>query len=263
MEPAKKSKNSSILTDFYKITSVSEAISWKRMKKTVLNEIKTALKEKTQAAIADFGCGWGNDIFMINNALRKPAIKYFGFEKEAERTNAANKFAKIRGIKNCTFVPTNVFKHNFKGEFDLVLSSEVIEHLDGKKFLEKTNQALKKGGTLILTTPNDRYLPKRIFYKLGFGRAKEKMAAQIREERLPQDWTDLQHTDLLNAKKLEQMLENAGFLVEKKLRGTITYGGAWLDNNKPLFLFLQFLDWILPKTWISCSWDMVFVAKKN
>jgi 2-polyprenyl-3-methyl-5-hydroxy-6-metoxy-1,4-benzoquinol methylase len=46
-----------------------------------------------------------------------------------------------------------------RGEFDVVVSQEVLEHIvDKPAYLEVAHQALKPGGYLILTTPNVRVL---------------------------------------------------------------------------------------------------------
>ncbi len=54
------------------------------------------------------------------------------------------------------------------GEFDVVLSTEVIEHLTKpKELFARASELLKPGGTLILTTPYHGYLKNLAFSVLG------------------------------------------------------------------------------------------------
>lgn len=75
-------------------------------------------------------------------------------------------------VKNRNVVVLNIEKDKlpFKPEaFDLVLFSEVMEHLVGNPlvYLEKFRIILKKSGTLLVTTPNAAGIHKRIFSLLG------------------------------------------------------------------------------------------------
>jgi 2-polyprenyl-3-methyl-5-hydroxy-6-metoxy-1,4-benzoquinol methylase len=52
--------------------------------------------------------------------------------------------------------------------FDIVFASEVIEHVvDTDRFLAELNRVLKRGGTLVLTTPNSAFWVYRLFSLLG------------------------------------------------------------------------------------------------
>jgi len=54
----------------------------------------------------------------------------------------------------------NILEYNFKENYyDVVISQEVIEHIvDQELYLKICNRVLRKGGYLILTTPNKRVL---------------------------------------------------------------------------------------------------------
>ena len=54
--------------------------------------------------------------------------------------------------------------------FDIVHAGEAIEHLyDTDSFVQECRRVLKKGGKLIITTPNTLSLPRRILYFFGRG----------------------------------------------------------------------------------------------
>ena len=56
----------------------------------------------------------------------------------------------------------------FKEEFDVVIATELIEHLyDHYKFLANVNNCLRKGGYLFLSTPNSSHIFFRMRYLLG------------------------------------------------------------------------------------------------
>lgn len=57
------------------------------------------------------------------------------------------------------FAPGNVFDLNAAGKFDVVLITEIIEHVaHPDEFLRKISRLSKPGGHIVMTTPNGRYV---------------------------------------------------------------------------------------------------------
>ena len=89
--------------------------------------------------ILDFGCGLGQNIYYLPNAMGYDISK-FGVE-----------FCKKKNIK----ATNNVDEVNNES-FDIVLSTHVLEHHPNpKQMLEQIFSKLKKGGTLILVIPHE------------------------------------------------------------------------------------------------------------
>lgn len=64
---------------------------------------------------------------------------------------------------NISFVCENFLDIDYSKQFDGIVLSEVIEHLiEHDIFLEKIHRALKPGGYLFCTTPNQKYLLNRL-----------------------------------------------------------------------------------------------------
>lgn len=58
-----------------------------------------------------------------------------------------------------TYAPGNVFDLGMQGQFDVVLITEIIEHVaHPDEFLQKIGQLVKPGGHVVMTTPNGEYL---------------------------------------------------------------------------------------------------------
>jgi len=77
------------------------------------------------------------------------------------------KILKKKGFmaKQCDFNEKLPFRNK---SFDAVISLEVIEHLEKSEFfLQEINRILKKGGVLILSTPNFAWFPYRLRHLLG------------------------------------------------------------------------------------------------
>jgi 2-polyprenyl-6-hydroxyphenyl methylase/3-demethylubiquinone-9 3-methyltransferase len=56
------------------------------------------------------------------------------------------------------FAPGDVFTLGFDSEFDVVLITEIIEHVaHPDEFLKKIAQIVKPGGYIVMTTPNGEY----------------------------------------------------------------------------------------------------------
>ena len=59
-----------------------------------------------------------------------------------------------------TFAQGDITSYRSSKKFDVVISSEVIEHIDDKKsFFDTARSLLKPGGHLIITTPNAKLYP--------------------------------------------------------------------------------------------------------
>lgn len=117
------------------------------------NRVEVAYKitssMKNKPFVLDLGCGFGEAVRYFNER----SIKTIGVDscphsiRECVRQDKNNKYL----IGNALNIP---FKPN---TFDIVLFLDVIEHLPkGKeiKALKEINRVLKKGGMVILSTPN-------------------------------------------------------------------------------------------------------------
>ncbi|MFH1307828.1 MAG: class I SAM-dependent methyltransferase [archaeon] len=101
---------------------------------------------KNKIKILDLGCGRG--------WLTKELSKYGEAEGADQCIEQANKL-----YPEINFFEFNISKNKIKSKYDLIVSSEVIEHLsqkDQKKFIKIINNSLTSTGCLILTTPNKK-----------------------------------------------------------------------------------------------------------
>lgn len=96
--------------------------------------------------VMEIGCGEGYGYTILNNQVQQ----YVGIDKYMVDTSSWNKGnadffrMKVPRLKN---IPSNLF--------DYVISFQVIEHIkDDARFISEAHRVLKKGGKLILTTPN-------------------------------------------------------------------------------------------------------------
>lgn len=61
------------------------------------------------------------------------------------------------------YTPGNILQLDFDADFDVVLITEIIEHLaHPDDFLKKIAQAVKPGGHIVMTTPNGEYFLNRL-----------------------------------------------------------------------------------------------------
>jgi 2-polyprenyl-3-methyl-5-hydroxy-6-metoxy-1,4-benzoquinol methylase len=110
--------------------------------------------------VLDVGCNDG----YIGSMLRKQNNDVYGVDIAAHKVRKA----KLRGIKAYTVdiekkpLP---FRANY---FDVVLLTDVIEHVfDTDLLLNKIHRVLKPGGMLLITTPNVASLGRRMMLLLG------------------------------------------------------------------------------------------------
>jgi 2-polyprenyl-3-methyl-5-hydroxy-6-metoxy-1,4-benzoquinol methylase len=137
------------------------------------------IKENKTLKIADFGCGRG----WLSNKLSEFG-QVTGFDiSELAVANAKKSFP------DSTFVCLDASQDiplDFSEKFDLVVSSEVIEHIDDQEnYLKNIHQLLKKEGNVIITTPNGSWF--NAFYCDG----RERWKQPIENWRTPDELTAL------------------------------------------------------------------------
>jgi SAM-dependent methyltransferase len=109
--------------------------------------------------LIELGCGSG--AFSIGAALR--GYETLGLSWDARNQGVAAERAALCGAGSARFEVVDLRgldqRTEFKGQFDVAVACEVIEHiLDDRKFLCDAAASLKPGGRLLLTAPNDRYV---------------------------------------------------------------------------------------------------------
>tara|TARA_B100000242_G_C43054924_1_gene493458 strand:+ start:2177 stop:2938 length:762 start_codon:yes stop_codon:yes gene_type:complete len=106
--------------------------------------------------LLDVGCGSGAITLKASN-LGYDSIGLTWDKKAVQKcSQRAKKFA----LKNCKFEVFDArnLKDYTNGEFDVILNTENVEHLiDDLSLFHAMFSKLKKGGTLLLTTPNYYY----------------------------------------------------------------------------------------------------------
>ncbi len=98
--------------------------------------------------LLDVGCGDGVALYLLQQAL--PELELYGVDPSEEALEVARK--KIRGVKVEKSTSDSLpFEDDF---FDIVISSDVIEHVDNPELmLSEMKRVAKAGATLIIGTP--------------------------------------------------------------------------------------------------------------
>lgn len=139
--------------------------------------------------ILDVGCGVGT----MSLLLASLGGKVEGIDISERAINIAKNAKKNVKLKDVVFLRQELKKG--KGNFDLVISTEVIEHIENDKdFLNKIKSNLRKNGLLVLTTPSKE----NFFYKMGFYQNFDEKVGHLRR---------------YTRKGLTKLIEKQGFVV--------------------------------------------------
>jgi|GEM_PF-5615336 len=213
-------------------------IGWKYEKTRIDSFILCSLNTIKPQNILEIGIGKG-DLALKLSKSNEDLKSYTGTDISIEGVKIAEK--NVENPKFSFFVG-DCTDLNLNSKYDLVIFSEVLEHIKNQpKALNEINNALKTGGYLILTTPNPNsiyyILPKLIdkFNKRGFG------SNQIIENQI-------KNKDLL------ELLEETNFEIIDS-RGLIfqLYSISLLENKlkRPIDIWRRFSEYIEEKNHFS------------
>ncbi|NOZ81594.1 MAG: class I SAM-dependent methyltransferase [Candidatus Micrarchaeota archaeon] len=176
--------------------------------KPVLNWIKEEMLRKGRGLkILDVGCGTGE----VSKLFIDLGNEVYG----TDAVTSALREAKKRGVKvkRCDVEKGLQYPEN---SFDVVFAGQILEHIyDTENFLKECKRVLKKGGILIITTPNIASLPSRI--RLFFGFYPRWVAPSLSHYQ-PAD-----HIRAFTLGVLKKLVESAGFKVEKVTSNLVSF----------------------------------------
>jgi len=121
-------------------------------------------KPLEECNVLDVGCGIGG--LSIPASTRVNSIK--GIDPNESYISICRERVKEKGVENAEFKVMSLFDLDEKGRYDIVLCSDVLEHVEDQDgVLRMIVFSLKEGGVFYMTT-NNKYWPMEGHYGLLF-----------------------------------------------------------------------------------------------
>lgn len=175
-----------------------------------VNKIKLdLLKLKKGERVLDVGCSEGLQAIEI----AKQRLIVYGVDPSKEQIAKFKKRAKVEKV-NCIALIGSVEKLKFKNNFfDAVISTEVFEHIPNlKKAINECYRVLKPGGRICVSIPT-------------------KFSEDLFKEMHPYWVKDSTHVNFLSKKEMREVLEEAGFKVEKVEQQNFEWSIFWVIHS--------------------------------
>ena len=153
-----------------------------------------ALQVEHPRRILDAGCGSGD--YSVYLARRFPEAKVIGLDYNAERIARNKTLIEPLGLKNLEFEVGDLHAFDEHEAYDLIVSIDVLEHLEGQKeVLQQLTKALIPGGAAYYHLPTIRQRP------VPFSSQLESFHEWAEEEHVADDRT---------AEEFEQLVKDSG-----------------------------------------------------
>jgi len=213
---------------FYKLLNLLLLRTWHV--KREIRKIKKKLPE--YAKILDAGAGFGQYTYYLSNQSSKWEIQAVDIKQE-QIDNCNEFFEKLGREDQVRFKFADLTKFNEVEQFDLVLSVDVMEHIEEDEVVfQNIFKALKPGGILIISTPSDQG------------------GSDVQHEH-EESFIDEHVRDGYNKQEIETKLTNAGFssILSQYSYGTpgkiswklsMKYPILLLNESKFFFILLPF-----------------------
>lgn len=200
--------------------------------RNIINELSQVICGK-KLSILDFGCGVG----VIDLFLASKGHIVTGYDISRKAIKIANESAHSLNLKKrLRFLELSKFnKEVKKGMYDLVVCTEVIEHLENDTVVvKKLIGLLKKGGILFITTPSIN----APLFKLGLTKKFDDSVGHLRryEPKKLEELIESSGMKVVNIRRTEGIIRNSLFIISplgkliRLIRGPISDIVTFLDN---------------------------------
>ena len=133
------------MKEYHKYAGYTQVEEYKRLD-FIVGQVQKNVKPG--AKILDIGCGNGN----LSIALGSLGYNVKGIDVDETSVQTAQK---NNPFPNVEFAVADANKFSISDEYDLIICTEVLEHLQTpKELVESSYRILKPGGTMIVTVPN-------------------------------------------------------------------------------------------------------------
>jgi len=137
---------------FYRLLDLLLLRSWH-----IRRELKELNREGfSPEEIADAGSGFGQYVYYLSKPY--PKAKITGLDIKQEQVDDCNQFfTRIKRDRLVSFQYADLTKLEVNEKWDLVLSVDVMEHIeDDRSVFKHLYRGLKPGGVLLISTPSDQ-----------------------------------------------------------------------------------------------------------
>ncbi len=137
---------------FYKLLNILLLRTWHVHKE--LKHFFKKNKNSVNISVLDAGSGFGQYSYYI--AKKKPVWKIESIDINANDINDCKAFLKNAGINNVVCKLADLTSYINPSEYDLILSVDVMEHIENDELVfNNFFKSLKNGGLLIISTPSN------------------------------------------------------------------------------------------------------------
>ncbi len=216
-----------------------------------------AVRGQSAVSALDVGCGDGYHLFVFNTiAGIRETVAFRGVDVSALHVEFARRVALGMGFENVHFEEGSAEHLEFPDEsFDIVLCSDVVEHLENPKAcFAEIHRVLKSGGTAIVTTPN----PSSVMIKLAS--VLRSAGLLMKPQGLETD-QDGGHISLQGLSEWIRMAKQTGFEVRAVRRGALLFGGHACNRRPVLFALALLADRLLDVLPVFRNWGEAVTLK--
>lgn len=267
---------------YFRWSFSSRYTNWKIRKsifKSLREELEKNKRRNSPVRILEVGCFEGDLIFHLKTLLdEEHNLDFTGIDLSPQGIDFANRRKEFFKAKNCQFKVMDANNLQFEErQFDIVICSEVIEHIeDPIETLREIYRVLRESGLAIVTTPNKgggaiaklarfinyitfntiriRRERKRNIYIRG-GEISEMMLAGQRESGV-----GFGHISVNDHQEWARIIKQAGFRIQRKAgTGGMLFGDVLLDEHRVLFASLVILDTLLERFPCSYLWSEILL----
>jgi len=225
--------------------------TWRRVS-NVVNSFKEELStEKTpEWQVLDLGCGDGYHLMLLSSLkeTRETKVHFHGIDISPTNVMLAKQVAQDLGIDNITFEIGNIENMgSLHNEFDIIINTDVIEHLVApEEFVGSVFRALKPGGLTIITTPNSNNSLVKIASRITSKKRTKFISYSVTEDEFAQEKLDNEtghgHISIKGLSEWMKIFRESGFAVEHIKRGSMLFGGPKYNNHPFFFAFFIIVD---------------------